>query len=306
MRILVFGGGGRVGWELQRSLAPLGEVIALDYRRPGRWTADLRQLDKIAETVTGITPDVVIVAAAYTDVDKAEGDDADTAHRVNAEAPAVIAGEAKKLGTWLVHFSTDYVYDGTTEGPLPETTPARPLSVYGKSKLRGEEYVRASGCKHLILRTAWVHCPRRPNFALTMLDLAAKRDRLAVVSDQFGAPTGAELIADAVAHMLPTVGMRGESVAGTYHVVASGKTSWHAYAQHVIDWARARGMPIRVAPKDVVPITSGELARPAPRPCHVHLSTEKLKQTFGLVMPQWQAGVERMLEERFPSPRAPA
>jgi dTDP-4-dehydrorhamnose reductase len=313
MKVLLFGARGRVGWELQRSLAPLGELIALDYRRPNPWNADLRQLDQVAKTVSAIRPDVIVDAAAYTDVDKAESD-ADAAYAVNAAGPEVLAREARKLDAWLIHFSTDYVYDGRSEGPIPESTPPKPLNVYGKSKLQGEDNVRASGCRHLILRTGWVHCPRRSNFGLTMLELAVTRDRLTVVSDQFGAPTGADLIADVVSHTLPTLRTRGESVAGTYHVVASGKTNWHEYAQFVIEWGRANGLPIRVGPDDVVPITSAELARPARRPCHAHLSTDKLSQTFGLVMPDWRCGVERMLDlalspskipgERIPAPSA--
>ena len=211
-------------------------------------------------------------------------------------APAVLAREAKALGAWLLHYSTDYVFDGSGSRPWREDSATGPLSVYGRTKLAGEEAIRASGCRHLILRTSWVYAARGGNFAKTMLRLAKERDRLTVIDDQIGAPTGADLLADLSAHMLRAARQRPE-VSGTYHAVAQGETSWHGYARHVIEFARAAGEPIKVACAAIEPVATSAFPTPARRPANSRMNTEKLRHTFGLELPLWQTGVDRMLIE---------
>jgi dTDP-4-dehydrorhamnose reductase len=290
MKLLLFGKDGQVGWELQRSLQPLGQLIAL-----GLEVADFRQPEVLAKTVRELRPDVIVNAAAYTAVDKAESEP-ELARLINATAPALLAEEAKVLGAWLVHYSTDYVFDGSGTTPKAEDASTAPLNVYGQSKLEGERLIRASGCLHLIFRTSWIYAARGVNFAMTMLRLGCERERLAVVADQVGAPTGADLLADVTAHALRDARTRPE-VAGTYHVAAAGETSWHDYARFVIEWARAHGHPIKVAPQAVESVASDAYPTPARRPLNSRLDTGKLRATFGLEMPPWQTGVERMLME---------
>lgn len=295
MKILLLGKNGQVGWELQRALAPLGEVIALDFDSAPPWTADFSQPESLAATVRAIAPQIIVNAAAHTAVDKAESEP-DFARALNAGSPAVLAREAAALGAWLMHYSTDYVFDGSGSTPWSEDSPTGPLSVYGATKLEGEQAIRASGCRHLIFRTSWVYAARGGNFAKTMLKLAKERDRLTVIDDQIGSPTGADLLADLTAHALRAASTRPE-LAGTYHAVAAGETSWHGYARHVIEFARAAGQPIRVAPEAVVPVPSSAFPTPARRPANSRLNTRKLRDTFGLTLPPWQSGVERMLTE---------
>ena len=201
MKILLLGKNGQVGWELQRSLATLGEVVALDFDSAGPWRADFTQPDLLAAVVRELRPYVIVNAAAHTAVDKAESEP-DVARLINATAPGVLAREAAAQGAWLVHYSTDYVFDGSGNAPRAEDAPTGPLSVYGRTKLEGEQLIRGSGCQHLILRTSWVYAARGGNFAKTMLRLAAERDALSVIDDQVGAPTGADLLADVTAHAL--------------------------------------------------------------------------------------------------------
>jgi dTDP-4-dehydrorhamnose reductase len=295
MKILLFGKNGQVGWELQRALAPLGELVALDFNSPGDLKADFTRPETLAATVRAVRPDVIVNAAAHTAVDKAEGEPA-LAHAINAAAPAVLAREAAALQAWLVHYSTDYVFDGSGTTPRTEDAPTAPLSVYGLTKLEGELAIRASGCHHLILRTSWVYAARGGNFARTMLRLAAERDKLSVIDDQIGAPTGAELLADVTAHALRAALLQ-PALGGTYHAVAAGETSWHGYARFVIDWARQHGHAIKVAPEAVAPIPTSAYPTPAKRPLNSRLATDKLRSAFGLALPPWQAGVERMLTE---------
>ena len=295
MKILLLGKGGQVGWELQRALAPLGELVALDFDSPQPLAADFTQPGALAATVRAVSPQVIVNAAAHTAVDKAESEP-DLARTINAAAPAVLAREAQALGAWLLHYSTDYVFDGSGHAPWREDAPTGPLSVYGHTKLQGEQAIRASGCRHLILRTSWVYAARGGNFARTMLRLAAERDRLQVIDDQIGAPTGAELLADVSAHALRNVFARPE-LSGTYHAVAGGETSWHGYARHVIEFARAAGQTLRVQPADIVAVPSSAFATAARRPLNSRLDTGKLRDTFGLNLPDWRVGVERMLRE---------
>lgn len=294
MKILLLGKNGQVGWELQRSLAPLGELIALDSRSVD-FCGDFNNLEGLAQTIRAIAPDVIVNAAAHTAVDKAESEPA-LAHTINALAPGVLAQEAKRCGAWLIHYSTDYVFDGSGETPWLETDATGPLGVYGESKLAGEAAIIASGCKHLIFRTSWVYAARGGNFAKTMLKLAQERDALKVIDDQMGAPTGADLLADVTAHAIRTAIQRPE-VSGLYHLVASGETSWHGYASFVIDFARQAGIEIKVAAEAIAPVPTSAFPTPAKRPLNSRLNTSKLQQTFNLNLPNWQSGVTRMLTE---------
>lgn len=295
MKILLFGKNGQVGWELQRSLAPLGELVALDFDSPGDLKADFSRPDTLAATVRAVRPDVIVNAAAHTAVDKAESE-AELARHINATAPGALAREAAHLNAWLVHYSTDYVFDGSGNAPRGEDAPTGPLSVYGRTKLEGEDLIRASGCRHLILRTSWVYAARGGNFARTMLRLAAEREHLKVIDDQIGAPTGADLLADVTAHALRAARQRPE-LGGTYHTVAAGETSWHGYARFVIEWARQRGQAIKVAPEAIAAIPTSAYPTAAKRPLNSRLSTAKLRAGFSLTMPAWEVGVERMLNE---------
>ena len=297
MRLLLFGKGGQLGWELQRSLAPLGELTALDFDSTD-FHADFSRPAALADTVRALRPDVIVNAAAHTAVDKAESEP-ELAAALNAHAPRVLAAEAARLGAWLLHYSTDYVFDGSGSQPRDEDAATGPLSVYGRTKLEGEEHIRASGCKHLILRTSWVYAARGGNFARTMLKLAAEREALSVINDQIGAPTGADLLADITAHALRAV-LRQPQLEGTYHVAAAGETSWHGYARFVIDWARQHGLPVKVASDAIQAVPTSSYPTPARRPLNSRLATHKLRRTFELTLPDWQAGVERMLNEAYP------
>jgi dTDP-4-dehydrorhamnose reductase len=294
MKILLFGKGGQVGWELQRSLAPLGEVVALSTGSQ-ELCGDFSNPEGITQTVRAVAPDVIVNAAAYTAVDKAESEP-ELARIINALTPGILAQEAKRSGAWLVHYSTDYVFNGEGDKPWVETDSTAALSVYGKTKLEGEEAILAAGCRHLIFRTSWVYAARGGNFAKTMLRLAQERDSLSVINDQFGAPTGADLIADITAHAIRTARNLPE-VGGLYHLVAGGQTSWHAYASFVIDFARQAGVEIKVTPSAIHPVPTSAFPTPARRPGNSRLDTGKLQDTFSLYLPHWQSGVTRMLTE---------
>jgi len=295
MKILLLGKNGQVGWELQRSLSLLGEVVALDFDSPGPLTADFSLPESLAATVRAVSPQIIVNSAAHTAVDKAESEP-DLARAINATSPGILAREAATLGAWLVHYSTDYVFDGSGSKPWVENSPAGPLSMYGKTKLEGEELIRESGCKHLIFRTSWVYAARGGNFAKTMLRLAKERDRLTVIDDQVGAPTGADLLADLTALALHSALSKPE-VTGTYHAVASGETSWHGYATHVIETARRAGVEIKVAKQSIERVPTSAFPTPAKRPHNSRLNTDKLRATFGVNLPAWQVGVDRMLTE---------
>ena len=294
IKILLLGKNGQVGWELQRSLAPLGEVIALDAKSLD-YCGDFTNLDGLAQTIREIAPDVIVNAAAHTAVDKAESEP-ELARTINALAPAVLANEAKRIGAWLVHYSTDYVFDGSGETARLETDATGPLSVYGETKLEGENAIVASGCKHLIFRTSWVYAARGGNFAKTMLKLAQERDALKVINDQIGAPTGADLLADVTAHAIRKA-LASPEVSGLYHLVASGETSWHGYASLVIEHARRAGVEIKVATDAIQAVPTSSFPTPAKRPLNSRLNTNKLQNSFDLVLPSWQSGVTRLLAE---------
>ncbi|WP_374562142.1 dTDP-4-dehydrorhamnose reductase [Ideonella sp.] len=294
MKILLLGKDGQVGWELQRALALLGEVIALDHDSQ-ELHGDFSRPEALAATVQAVRPAIIVNAAAHTAVDKAESEP-DFARALNATAPGVLAREAAALGATMVHYSTDYVFDGSGHAPRAEDSPTAPLSVYGRTKLEGEQLVQASGCRHLILRTSWVYAARGGNFAKTMLRLAGEREQLKVIDDQIGAPTGAELLADATAHGLRAMAIN-PALGGLYHLVTGGETSWHGYARYVIEWARARGHAIKVPADQVLPIPTSAYPTPAARPLNSRLDTAKFQRDFGLTLPDWQAGVQRMLRE---------
>ena len=296
MKILLLGKNGQVGWELQRSLAPLGEVLALD-RHSTPHCGDLSQVERLAQTVRDVRPDVVVNAAAHTAVDKAQSEP-ELAHTLNVAAPAALAQAAQEVGAWLVHYSTDYVFNGQGQQAWQEDDATGPLSVYGQTKLEGEQAIAAACARHLIFRTSWVYAARGGNFARTMLRLAQERESLTVIDDQQGAPTGADLIADVTAHALRQVMAMPElSMAGIYHLVAAGETSWHGYASHVIAQARQLqpGLPWKATKVDPVPTSA--FPTPAQRPLNSRLDTRKLQQTFGLRLPDWQQGVNRLLAE---------
>ncbi len=297
MKILLLGRNGQLGWELQRSLAPLGEVIALASQaqdNPNQCCGDLANLEGLRQTLREIAPDLVVNAAAYTAVDKAQTDP-EPAYAVNALGPAVLAEETLRLGAWLAHYSTDYVFDGSGQQPWRETDACAPLSVYGASKRQGELEV-ARNPRHLILRTSWVYAARGSNFAKTMLRLGAERDELRVIDDQMGAPTGAELLAD-VSAIAFRQAMAQPALAGLYHCAAAGQTSWHGYAQFVLQEARALAMAVRVAQERLVPIKSADYPVAAPRPLNSRLDCAKIANVFSIHLPSWQWGVRRILQE---------
>jgi dTDP-4-dehydrorhamnose reductase len=294
MKILLLGKNGQLGWELQRSLAPLGEVIALD-RHSQDFCGDLGNLQGLAATVQAVRPDLIVNAAAHTAVDKAESEP-DLARTINALAPGMLAQEAAKLGAWLVHYSTDYVFDGSGSRPWLETDTPAPLSVYGQTKLEGEQLIAAHCSRHLIFRTSWVYAARGGNFAKTMLRLAQERERLTVIDDQFGAPTGAELIADVSAHAIRQALAQPQD-AGLYHLAASGETTWNGYAKNVIAQAGRVQPAIKIVATEVACVPTSAFPTPARRPHNSRLNTAKLQATFGLSLPAWQQGVDRMLAE---------
>ena len=300
MKILLFGANGQVGHELRRSLAPLGEIVATT--RSGRLDdgdvceiADFDAPEALPALIERIAPSLVVNAAAYTAVDKAESD-REAAFRANAEAPSRIAGHCARIGIPLVHYSTDYVFDGTGTRPYREDDPTAPLGVYGESKLTGEQGIRASGASHMILRTAWVYAAHGKNFLRTMLRLGAERDTLGVVADQIGTPTSAGLIADVTAALLPHIG----KVSGTWHLTARGETTWHDFAEAIFAGAVARGLLPR-APT-VHPISTADYPTPARRPAYSRLDTSRLRGDFGVELPDWRAVCDHVLDDIAGSP----
>ena len=294
MNILLLGKGGQVGWELQRSLAVLGTVTALDFDSQEH-CGDFSNPEGVRETVRALKPDVIVNAAAHTAVDKAESEP-EWARLLNATTPGVLAEEAARLGAWLVHYSTDYVFDGSGSRPWQETDTPAPLSVYGRTKWEGEQAIQQSGCQHLILRTSWVYAARGGNFAKTMLRLAQERERLTVIDDQWGAPTSAELLADVTAHAIRHL-QRHPQDGGLYHCAAAGETNWHLYAKHVLALASQAPEAIKIKAIDIAPIPTSAYPTPAQRPHNSRLDCSQLQTTFGLTLAPWQQGVGRMLTE---------
>lgn len=298
MTILLLGKNGQVGWELQRALAPLGNVIALDRNGQDGLCGDIGNLDGLRGTIEQIKPDLLVNAAAYTAVDQAQSEP-ELAATLNHHAPALMAELMKALGGCLIHYSTDYVFDGSGNQPWQETDTTGPLNVYGATKLAGEQAIQASGCAHLIFRTSWVYASRGNNFAKTMLRLGKERETLNVINDQIGAPTGVELIADVTAHALRQW-QHQPDISGIYHLAAQGETSWYDYARYVFDWAKSAGLPLAL--QSVNPIPSEDYPAPAIRPKNSRLDCNKLKTTFNLQLPDWKQGVNRMLQETNKEP----
>lgn len=289
-KILLLGKDGQVGWELQRALAPLGILTSLN-----RSECDLADPAQVQAALEQHEPEVIVNAAAYTAVDNAETEPA-LAKRINVDAVAELALYAREMGSLLVHYSTDYIFDGSKPEPYVEDDLTNPLSVYGKTKLDGEYKVRDALCRHLIFRTSWVFGARGNNFAKTILRLAQERTALNVIDDQIGAPTSAELIADVTAHAMRDV-LSGRAPGGTYHLAAAGETSWYGYAKFVTDCARAQGLPLALAADGLKPIPATEYPLPAKRPQNSRLNTQLLERSFALKLPSWEAGLTRMLDE---------
>ena len=296
MKILLLGANGQVGWELRRSLAPLGEIRAYD-----RHTGNLQKLDDLSRLIRDFSPEAIVNAAAYTSVDKAESE-LDEAFLINSKAVEFLAKEAKLLNAWFIHYSTDYVFDGLKSGAYIETDTPNPQSVYGQTKYDGEESIKESKVKHLIFRTAWVYSKRGANFIKTMIQLAKTQDELKVVNDQIGAPTGAELIADVTALCLYQIAQYKNSahnLSGTYHLTPTGKTSWHGFAQFIIAEALGLGVKFRASFENVQAISTSEYPLPAKRPSNSLLDTKKICNTFNVYMPPWQTHVERLFKELY-------
>ena len=291
MKILLLGKNGQVGFELQRSLAPLGEVLALD-RNSTSHCGDLSNLEGLAETVRVFRPQVVVNAAAYTAVDKAESDQT-TAHLINALAPEVLSRSCAAIDALLVHYSTDYVFDGSGQKAWVETDATGPVNVYGRSKLAGEQGIAKQGAKHVIFRTSWVYGTEGGNFAKTMLRLAQERDKMAVINDQFGAPTGAALLADITAMSL----QQPQALSGIYHLAAAGETTWHAYAQYVLQTAKRLKPELDYKVKEVAAVSTSEFPTPAQRPLNSRLNCSKLQNALHCQLPDWQKGVDAMLSK---------
>lgn len=301
-RILLLGAAGQVGFELHRALAPLGEVLAAT--RDGRMlgagsalVADLGRPETLSALLDAQQPDIIVSAAAYTAVDKAESEPAQ-AFSINAQAPEALAKWCAKHGALLVHYSTDYVFDGSATRPYREDDATAPLGVYGRSKLEGEQAIRESGAEHLILRTAWVYAARGQNFLRTMLRLGAERDRLRVVADQRGSPVPARWLAAATVAALARgsrIGDVARAASGTYHLAAAGETSWHEFAVAILSQAHAAGLIARLP--EVEAITSAEYPTPAKRPAYSRLDSEKFARAFGLRLPDWRAGLAQTLGE---------
>lgn len=291
MRIVLFGRGGQVGRELERVLPPLGDVLAFN-----REAADLERLEALRDLIRRESPDIVVNAAAYTAVDKAESEP-DRARRINADAVQVMADEVGRLGGWLVHYSTDYVFDGTKSCGYVESDAARPLNVYGATKLAGEQFVAASGCRHLIFRTSWVYAAHGANFIRTILRLAQDREDLSVVDDQIGAPTGAARIAEVTAAAMARLGSAETAPpkSGVYHLASTGATSWHGYAEFVVATAQTCGLPLRAGPGQIRPIPSSAWPQAARRPANSLLDSTRLQTALGVTLPPWQDDVRRVV-----------
>jgi dTDP-4-dehydrorhamnose reductase len=287
-RILLIGKIGQVGWELRRTLAPMAQVACVDFPE-----IDLTSTDSIRQWVRETRPSIIINAAAYTAVDKAESEP-DKAMKINGVAPGILAEEAKKLGTLLVHYSTDYVFDGAKTEPYVETDTPNPLGAYGRTKLAGDEAVRAIGGAHLIFRLCWVYGARGQNFMLTMMRLAREREKLRVVGDQVGCPTWSRMIAETTALALKRALVAGDvgAFTGTYHLASSGVTSWHGFADAIVKLMPAEGRKC----VQVETISTAEYPTPTKRPAYSVLACDKLERTFGLRLPHWEESLKQVLE----------
>ncbi len=296
MKIILLGSNGQIGWELQRSLAPLGQLLACD-----RETADFEELNSLYKLVLDFNPDVIVNAAGYTSVDKAENEP-DKASQINSEAVIMLAQVAIQLGCLLVHYSTDYVFDGLKEGAYTEIDKTNPLSVYGKTKLLGEKGIQEIGCKHIIFRTSWVYALHGTNFVNTIIQLAKKQYELKVVNDQIGSPIRAELIADITSLCLYRIAQEKNStqnMIGIYNLTTAGETNWHGFAKYIITIAEKRGATFLAGPEKIIPVKSSEFFQKALRPANSLLDSQKLCCTFNIYLPSWQTSVDRLIKELY-------
>lgn len=294
MKIMLLGKDGQLGWELQRSLSPLGELLSL-----GRQDGDIRNFEKLRSYIRNYFPDVLVNATAYTLVDKAESE-AEEAYLINAEAVDVMANECAQLGIWFVHYSTDYVFDGDKPSAYIETDIAEPLNVYGKSKLAGENAICRSGCKYLIFRSSWIYSMRKENFPLKILQHALKDEKINVVCDSFGTPTSVNLVADVTALALYRISTDFDlerTSSGIYHLVASDETSWYEYAEFLVALARKKGLPVKTLPHEILPISGISYQGVAQRPKNSRLDNKKIINQFNLVLPHWGKHVEQFVED---------
>lgn len=292
MKILLLGKNGQLGWELQRSLVPLGEIIALD-RYSTAHCGDLSNTLGVVDAIEKIRPDVIVNAAAYTAVDKAESDQS-AAKQINATVMSAIAESAEKIGAILVHFSTDYVFNGMGNTPWVESDPVAPLNVYGKTKCQGEEFITQKCSRYLIFRTSWVYAAKGKNFAKSILALANQREELSIINDQIGAPTGAELLADCTAHAILKAASN-EKLYGIYHLVASGTTTWYEYAKFILEKGKEKGLEFKV--NKIIPVSTESFPTAATRPKNSQLNNSKFQQAFEMTLPDWRSGLVRMLDE---------
>ena len=293
MKILLFGKNGQVGWELNRSLQPLGEVVAL-----GRDQADFSNPESLRKHVREINPDVVVNAVAYTAVDKAEADE-ELAKIINGVAPSILAEEVLKIDALLVHYSTDYVFDGTKNTPYAETDEPNPVNAYGRTKLAGEVAIQSSGCDYLIFRTSWVYASRGHNFLLTILKLAKERDELSIVADQVGSPTSARLISETTILCLQQAikeKQAGRFSSDLYHLTTSNYTSWHGFAEEIVN-AASNAVSLQLKVKNIKAISTADYPTPASRPINSQLALNNLKKAFGIEMPDWKKALELCIEE---------
>jgi dTDP-4-dehydrorhamnose reductase len=293
MKILILGKNGQVGWELQRALAPLGELIALDRSGRDDLSGNMSDPEAVFNTVLKLQPDIVVNASAYTAVDLAETEK-DLANIVNHLAVKKIAEACQRTQAILIHYSTDYVFSGQGNSAFSESDQIEPINEYGRTKALGEQAIVESGCDHLIFRTSWVYASKGKNFLKMMMNLAQQREELSIIADQIGAPTSAELIADVTAQAIPQI-YRDHSKSGLYHLVASGETSWFGYANYIFEQAKRLGAELKISKVNSIPTTA--YPTPANRPLNSRLSTQKLQHTFELKLPDWQDGVKRTLTE---------
>jgi len=293
VKILLTGRNGQLGFELQRALAPLGRIVAC-----GRNECNLADPESLRALVRSVQPDLIVNPAAYTAVDRAESE-AEIAAAVNATAPRILGEEADRLGAWVIHYSTDYVFDGTQTAPYRETDAPNPLGVYGRTKKDGEAALQRTCPRHCILRTSWVVGAHGHNFAKTMLRLAAERGHLNIVADQYGAPTSAALLADSTAQLVGRAGREGmaDFPFGLYHLTAGGVTTWYEFARFILEQAVRAGRTLRVPPAAVKPITTAEYPLPAKRPANSQLDTTLFRTTFGLELPDWRLGIHHILQQ---------
>ena len=296
MKLLLFGSNGQVGWELQRTIATLGKLKACD-----RNTVDFIDLEKLRKLIRDYKPDVIVNAAAYTNVDEAESDE-ESAFQINSEAVDLLAKEAKVLDAWLIHYSTDYVFDGEKMSPYTEEDKTNPLSVYGKTKLQGEEAIKQSKCKYLIFRTSWLYGVHGKNFFKTIIKLAKERDELRIVSNQIGAPTSAELVADVTSLCIDRItqnNLSSKEISGIYNLTSTGKASWYDFAKYVIGETVKLGGEFLANPENIIAINASEYVLPAKRPANSLLDTQKLCKTFNLYLPSWQIQADRVIKELY-------